>query len=101
MSTIQTFFLLLTPRESFEESIARESADPEAVETLSLNGVSFPPPNTSPLESNLCFFKFLCLEARGDPGGRKLFIFPPAAASAHILIETDAVARLVNRIKQI
>jgi hypothetical protein len=69
MSTIQTFFLLLTPREGFEEPIARESADPEAVGTLSQNGVFFPPPNTSPLESIISVFKFLCLEARGDSGG--------------------------------
>ena len=101
MSTIQIFFLLLTPSESFEGSIARESADPEAVETLSLKGVRFPASEYESVGIEPLLFQNLCLEARGDPGGRKLFIFPPAAASAHILIETDAVARLVNRIKQI
>ena len=64
MSTIHIFFLLLTPSESFEESIARESADPEAVETLSLNGVLFP---ASEYESvGIDHFRFQILVFRGQ-----------------------------------
>ena len=64
-------FLLLTPSESFEGSIARESADPEAVETLSLNGVLFPASEYESVGIEPLLFQNLCLEATGDRGGWK------------------------------
>ena len=94
MSTIQTFFFVADAERKLRGIDCPRVCGPGGSWNLVAEWRVFPASEYESVGIEPLLFQNLCLEARGDPGGRKLFIFPPAAASAHILIETDAVARL-------